>query len=96
MAKLAKSSVSQSIHMLVYNLYLAQQATGGPSIEFRPGRVDMVDESECPPNGRLPEAEHGCGAGVDELGRQEGWENLAVYLREKIFHRMGLSDQGWY
>ena len=56
----------------------------------------MEDESECPPNGRLPEAEHGCGAGVDELGRQEGWENLAVYLREKIFHRMGLSDQGWY
>ena len=73
-----------------------KQATGGPSIEFRPGRVDIEDEGQCPPNGRLPEAEHGCGAGVDALGRQEGWESLAAYLREKIFHRMGMSDQGWY
>ena len=45
------------------------QATGGPSIEFRAGRADFADGAQCPPNGRLPEAEHGCGAAVDELGR---------------------------
>ena len=45
------------------------QATGGPSIEFRAGRVDLADAAQCPPNGRLPEAEHGCGAAVDEHGR---------------------------
>lgn len=73
--------------------YVALEETGGPSIEFHSGRVDIEDEGQCPPNGRLPEAEHGCGAGVDALGRQEGWESLAAYLREKIFHRMGMSDQ---
>ena len=45
------------------------QATGGPSIEFRAGRADFAEGAQCPPNGRLPEAEHGCGAAVDELGR---------------------------
>ena len=57
--------------------------------------MDLEDEAACPPNGRLPEAEHGCGGGVDDQGRQEGWQNLAAYLREKIFGRMGLNDQGW-
>ncbi|GMM51000.1 cytochrome-c peroxidase [Starmerella bacillaris] len=35
------------------------KALGGPKIKWRPGRVDFVDESLTPPNGRLPIASKG-------------------------------------
>ena len=34
----------------------AVQESGGPKIEWRPGRVDDNTASKVPPNGRLPDA----------------------------------------
>lgn len=34
---------------------VAVEALGGPHIDWKPGRVDYVDESNVPPNGRLPD-----------------------------------------
>lgn len=31
------------------------QAMGGPTTPWKPGRTDFVDESKCPPRGRLPD-----------------------------------------
>lgn len=31
------------------------EALGGPKIDWKPGRVDYVDEQDVPPNGRLPD-----------------------------------------
>lgn len=36
--------------------YVAIEEMGGPKIEFRGGRVDKNSNSDCPPNGRLPDA----------------------------------------
>jgi hypothetical protein len=29
---------------------------GGPQVHWKPGRTDFVDDSKCPPRGRLPDA----------------------------------------
>lgn len=34
---------------------VALEAMGGPKVEWKPGRVDYVDEKNVPPNGRLPD-----------------------------------------
>ncbi|GAA6013427.1 hypothetical protein JCM10207_008840 [Rhodosporidiobolus poonsookiae] len=34
---------------------VAVKALGGPECEWKPGRTDFVDESKCPPRGRLPD-----------------------------------------
>ena len=70
---------------------MALEVTDGPVIEFHPGRRDKVAK-EAVPNGRLPEAEHGLGEGVDSEGRINGWENLAQHVRD-VFNRMGFNDR---
>ena len=35
--------------------YAAIEHTGGPAIEFRPGRKDLEDPGRGPPAGRLPQ-----------------------------------------
>lgn len=71
--------------------YVSIEVTGGPVIEFRPGRIDKKAKEAIAP-GRLPEAEHGLEKGLDSEGRTNGWENLSEHIR-KVFGRMGLSDQ---
>ncbi|KAI3633779.1 hypothetical protein MIR68_008111 [Amoeboaphelidium protococcarum] len=38
---------------------LAIHDMGGPVIRWRPGRADKLQEMDCPPNGRLPDATQG-------------------------------------
>ncbi|CAH7668201.1 heme-binding peroxidase [Phakopsora pachyrhizi] len=38
---------------------VAIQEMGGPQINWKPGRTDFVDDSKCPPRGRLPDAAQG-------------------------------------
>ncbi|KAG9306030.1 hypothetical protein G9A89_002027 [Geosiphon pyriformis] len=37
---------------------VAIEAMGGPVVPWKPGRTDKTKESECPSNGRLPDAAH--------------------------------------
>ncbi len=37
---------------------VAIEAMGGPAVPWKPGRIDKTQESDCPPNGRLPDAAH--------------------------------------
>ncbi|CAJ1339376.1 unnamed protein product [Effrenium voratum] len=70
----------------------AVQATGGPALPMRYGRVDVQDGSACPPptsrgtagNAGLPDAmaPFGCGA-----------QDAPTHLRN-IFYRMGFDDEG--
>jgi len=43
----------------IYASYVAIENMGGPHIPFSFGRKDAVEEKECPPNGRLPDASQG-------------------------------------
>ena len=47
----------------------AVQLTGGPAIAFRYGRTDAPDNSQCPANGRLPDASQGAQHLRDVFGR---------------------------
>jgi catalase (peroxidase I) len=47
----------------------AVQLTGGPDISFRYGRTDAPDNSQCPENGRLPDASQGAQHLRDVFGR---------------------------
>ncbi|RKO95695.1 heme peroxidase, partial [Caulochytrium protostelioides] len=38
---------------------VAIQEMGGPTIPWRPGRIDQSGPSDCPPNGRLPDGAKG-------------------------------------
>ncbi|KAF7170120.1 hypothetical protein CNMCM6106_004922 [Aspergillus hiratsukae] len=38
---------------------VAIEAAGGPSVIWKPGRTDLVDDSKVPPRGRLPDASQG-------------------------------------
>jgi len=83
--------------------YVGIEHTGGPAIEFTPGRTDHVDESywNGMSYGRLPAAEkylcpHVQGHavdGVDAAGRVQGWEGLCTHVRNEVFYRMGFDDQ---
>ena len=72
--------------------YTAIEHTGGPKIEFQPGRQDIEDPSLAVPAGRLPGAEFGCSGEVDVDGKLVGWENLAKHIRS-VFTRMGFTDR---
>ncbi|KAF6255299.1 L-ascorbate peroxidase [Scenedesmus sp. NREL 46B-D3] len=48
---------------------VAIEAMGGPTIPWRPGRVDKTGTSDCPPDGRLPDASQGAGHVRDVFGR---------------------------
>ncbi|CAG8457179.1 1029_t:CDS:10 [Ambispora leptoticha] len=37
---------------------VAIEEMGGPVVPWKPGRTDKTQESDCPPNGRLPDAAH--------------------------------------
>ena len=76
--------------------YVGIEHTGGPVIQFTPGRVDHKDESYWAANqmtyGRLPAAEkylcpHMQGAlasGQDAEGRVNGWEGLCKHVRNEV------------
>jgi len=76
--------------------YVFIEASGGPAIEFSPGRVDHEDENSptIPPNGRLPGAEKYIEQGkLDADGRPVGWEKLVTHIRDEVFGRMGFNDR---
>eukprot|EP00574_Skeletonema_japonicum_P004635 CAMPEP_0201723520 /NCGR_PEP_ID=MMETSP0593-20130828/7558_1 /ASSEMBLY_ACC=CAM_ASM_000672 /TAXON_ID=267983 /ORGANISM="Skeletonema japonicum, Strain CCMP2506" /LENGTH=441 /DNA_ID=CAMNT_0048214645 /DNA_START=27 /DNA_END=1352 /DNA_ORIENTATION=+ len=84
--------------------YVGLEVTGGPVIEFQPGRVDHPDESywEQMSYGRLPAAEKYCcphlddsnvSSSLDESGKVKGWEGLCTHVRNEVFYRMGFNDQ---
>jgi hypothetical protein len=45
-----------STNRLLCRPLLSAVLRAGPTIPWRPGRVDKVDPASCPPNGRLPDA----------------------------------------
>lgn len=73
--------------------YVGIEITGGPAIEFTPGRVDHEDDSKAPPHGRLPGAEKYITEGVDADGRPNGWQALCGHIRDEVFYRMGFNDR---
>eukprot|EP00577_Skeletonema_sp_RCC1716_P011876 CAMPEP_0113414392 /NCGR_PEP_ID=MMETSP0013_2-20120614/23989_1 /TAXON_ID=2843 ORGANISM="Skeletonema costatum, Strain 1716" /NCGR_SAMPLE_ID=MMETSP0013_2 /ASSEMBLY_ACC=CAM_ASM_000158 /LENGTH=436 /DNA_ID=CAMNT_0000301239 /DNA_START=46 /DNA_END=1356 /DNA_ORIENTATION=- /assembly_acc=CAM_ASM_000158 len=84
--------------------YVGLEVTGGPVIDFQPGRVDHPDESywEQMSYGRLPAAEKYCcphlddsnvSSSLDETGKVKGWEGLCTHVRNEVFYRMGFNDQ---
>jgi len=76
--------------------YVFIEQSGGPAMEFTPGRVDHADENApaMPPIGRLPAAEKYIVKGQqDEQGRAMGWEKLAMHIRDEVFGRMGFTDR---
>ena len=86
--------------------YVGLEHTGGPVIEFTPGRVDHVDESYWTQRGmtygRLPAAEkYLCpytpgdkiGDSLDASGKLIGWEGLCTHVKNEVFYRMGFNDQ---
>ena len=80
--------------------YVGIEHTGGPTIEFRPGRVDYDDEAAVPTVGRegvggvgLPGAEKYITEGMDAEGRPNGWQGLCTHIRDEVFYRMGFNDR---
>ena len=75
--------------------YVGIEHTGGPSIDFTPGRTDHVDESYWSgmSYGRLPGAEKYITEGLDAEGRPNGWEGLCKHIRDEVFYRMGFNDR---
>lgn len=61
----------------------AVEHSGGPRINIRYGRVDAVNDSQCPPEGNLPGA-----AGPFADGSKTPQEHL-----RKVFYRMGFGDK---
>jgi len=79
----------------IFAAYVFIEQSGGPTIEFTPGRVDKAEEESNIENGRLPQAEFGVegeSMKVDEEGRICGWEKNAQHVKE-IFTRMGFNTQ---
>jgi hypothetical protein len=78
--------------------YVAIEQTGGPHIEFTPGRVDASSEERAIPPGKLPQPEMGlpdvesAGLDLDEEGRIKGWEALAEKVKG-YFARMGFNEK---
>lgn len=53
---------------------------GGPTIPYQFGRVDAMDGSMSPPDGRLPDADKG------------SFEKTSAHMRD-VFYRMGFNDR---
>lgn len=79
----------------IYASYVFIEESGGPKIDFTPGRVDKTAK-DCVENGRLPQAEFGVEgldpSKVDEEGRICGWEKTSQHVKD-VFHRMGITSQ---
>jgi len=79
----------------IYASYVFIEESGGPKMEFTPGRTDQT-QKEAIENGRLPQAEFGVEGldpeKVDEEGRVCGWEKTSQHVKD-VFHRMGISSQ---
>ena len=86
--------------------YVGLEATGGPVLEFRGGRVDHPDDAYFRDNmeyGRLPAAEKYCCPHLDDAaaaasldpatGAVRGWEGLCDHVRSEVFYRMGFDDR---
>ena len=75
--------------------YVGIEHTGGPAIEFTPGRADYADDTAptYPPVGRLPGAEKYIEPGMDADGKPNGWKGLCKHIRDEVFYRMGFNDQ---
>lgn len=73
--------------------YVFLELSGGPSLEFHPGRVDK-EGCEGIENGRLPAAEYGVKdkevTDIDKEGRVDEWQKTADHIKE-IFTRMGFT-----
>jgi hypothetical protein len=52
----------------------------GPSILWRPGRVDAPDNATCPPDGNLPDASKDAGHVREVFGRMNFTDQEAVAL----------------
>jgi len=75
--------------------YVFLKESGGPSLEFHSGRVDVPEAGgEGVENGRLPAAEYGVKDKTiedkDEEERVNNWQATAEHVKQ-IFTRMGLS-----
>tara|TARA_B110000483_G_scaffold13350_1_gene15173 strand:+ start:2215 stop:3387 length:1173 start_codon:yes stop_codon:yes gene_type:complete len=68
--------------MYAYAGKVAIEEMGGPTMEFKYGRVDEMDPSKVTPDGRLPDADKGDRAGP----------KTTQGLRD-VFYRMGFDDQ---
>lgn len=68
--------------MYAYAGKVAIEEMGGPTMEFKYGRVDEMDPSKVTPDGRLPDADKGDHAGP----------KTTQGLRD-VFYRMGFDDQ---
>ncbi len=53
---------------------------GGPTIPYKFGRIDAIDGSTSPPDGRLPDADKG------------SFKKTSAHMRD-VFHRMGFNDK---
>ncbi|KMS93323.1 hypothetical protein BVRB_032640, partial [Beta vulgaris subsp. vulgaris] len=56
---------------------VAIEHMGGPTISWRPGRVDAADGSACPPDGRLPDAAKG-NDGTREIFYRMGFNDKEI------------------
>ena len=57
---------------------VAVQEMGGPTIPWRPGRVDAVASESCPPEGRLP------GADYNGTSLKSTFKNMGLSDRELV------------
>ena len=81
--------------------YVAIEHTGGPKMEFKPGRVDAADGSKCPhgdgahnPNkSRLPPADLGPSEGALKGCPMHHKEQPTIDAVRATFERMGLQDR---
>ncbi|GMH33438.1 hypothetical protein BSKO_01272 [Bryopsis sp. KO-2023] len=78
-AKYADQGLSYA-DLYTFGGVVAVEALGGPTIGWRSGRVDAMDPSEIPPEGRLPAADKGSP------------EATAQHMRD-VFYRMGFNDR---
>jgi len=79
----------------IFASYVFIEESGGPKIEFTPGRVDKTAKEAIEP-GRLPQAEFGVEGTketeIDKEGRICGWEKTSQHVKD-VFYRMGITNQ---
>lgn len=80
----------------IFAAYVFLEQSGGPSLQFVPGRVDKTEEEGGVENGRLPAAEYGVEdktvEDIDADQRVENWQATADHVKQ-VFTRMGFTLQ---